>query len=75
MTIPKVLRSTENANKVSLASQGIFVLGIIYIANQLGFDVTGNDVLGFVQGVTIMVSGIATMWGIIRKIKNRKLHG
>lgn len=75
MTIPNIVRSTENPGKVSLTLQGAFVVLVIYIAHQFGFDVSGNDALLFVEGLTVIISGAATVIGIVRKIKNGKLHG
>ena len=75
MTIPKVLRSTENPGKVSLTFQGGMVIAIIYIAHQMGFDVSNNDALTFVEGTIIVVSTIVSMYGIFRKASNGKLHG
>ena len=75
MEIPKVLKSTENPGKVSITFQGGMVLAILYIAHQFGFDVSSNDALTFVEGTIIVVSTIVSMYGIIRKVTNGKLHG
>lgn len=73
--IPPILRSSAEPENVSLSLKMGFVLAIIYLAKQAGFDVGENDALILVEGAGIIITTLLAMYGIGRKVFNGKLHG
>ena len=66
--IPTVLQSSVDSTKVSLTLKGLAVLGILAILNYYGIVVDANEVTMFVNNVAIILSAIATLYGIARKM-------
>lgn len=71
-TLPKVLRSSENPANVSLTIKSLIVLVIIYGAKQAGFDVSEAVSAQLAETLIVIVAGMGTIYGIIRKVINEK---
>ena len=70
--IPKLIRSSENPNKLGMTVSGATVIALVWTAHYFGMDLSSNDALILVEAVFIIGGGIATVWGIVRKVFNGK---
>lgn len=68
--LPKVLQSSANEKNVSLSVKGAVVLLAIAILPKLGIDLSANDITLAIETITVVIAGLATLFGIVRKIHN-----
>lgn len=68
-TLPPVLQSTKDLNKLSLTVKGILGITAGLLAQHYGIVITGEDLQLFQDNIVVIVSTLVTIWGIIRKYK------
>ena len=68
---PKILRSSENSNNMSLTIKGLLVLIASWGFKQAGIDLGEGDLLNFVELLIVAIGSAWTFWGFVRKIINR----
>lgn len=69
--LPTALQSSVNPNELSLTVKGILISLIpiiIIIAKQLGLEVTETSLINLIEQVTILISAVVTVYGLIRKL-------
>ena len=66
--LPKVLQSSANKKNVSLSIQGAVVLLLIAILPKFGIDLSANDITLAIEIITVVIAGLATLAGILRKV-------
>lgn len=67
----KLPRSSANPENVSLSVKGASMLLLIFLARQLGLDVSESELMALVEALAIFVSSAITAYGICRRIVNK----
>lgn len=64
--------SSANPEKAGLTISGLGLTGLVitvgYILKIFGLDVGANDITSILNTVLLIVSGVMTLWGLVRKV-------
>lgn len=69
--LPKVLASSANSEKVSVTFIGAITLIAIMAINQLGIDMSANEITTIIELLFVVGGGIMTLAGTFRKLYYR----
>lgn len=69
--IPKILQSSKDSENVSTTFQGAVILITVMVVNQLGIDITANEITLIVGLLFTILGGIMTLVGLFRKLYYR----
>lgn len=68
------LKSSADPKKISLTIKGllVFVPSLIVLLSAFGFSIDADDLSEVITQFAVVASGIATIYGLGRKIKNSR---
>lgn len=71
MNIPKVLQSSKSPESVSVTFIGAITLIAIMAIQQLGIDMSANEITTIIELLGVVIGGIMTLAGAFRKLYYR----
>ena len=68
--LPKIIRSSENSNNVSLTLKGMIVLAVIFLFRQVDNPINENEAVIIAELIISLVGVAVTLFGAVRRLKN-----
>lgn len=66
-TLPKLLQSSKDPNKLSLTVIGLVLTAVTHFAQQYNITITAEDLKLVQDNLLTLASVLVTIWGVVRK--------
>jgi len=67
-TINKIIRSSQNSEKVSLTIKSIVAFAILVGFDSAVVNTAGGEITNFIMGLGILFSSATALYGLVRKL-------